>query len=368
MDFRFQKSILDSVVGGVSTLDIPRLDIKEIPQARRFLSTYGYNFEDEADREKVWAIHRRAVTFIRENLLEGDESIPEVLTDPNQLKDIGYLLIYASTIDHEKNFIQRWACAILRVMHVLVHLSNDLSGVFLEEIQGQIIKPFQDFISQDPAMGATFLRSGGEQIRLHRFDIKPLKKSDSSVIKLLAKPKMVALNLLDNIGVRFVTRNLFDAFRVVRFLLSQNIVSFPHIIPDQSSNTLYPLSVFLKTMEEVDQEEKELSAEEIEKRLETRLHEAQDSADYRQRENAYSAASYRFIKFIERRLVFAEIGVGEATKRFSFFYPYEVQVMDYNTYINNISGPAAHDQYKERQRKAARRRLFGMKLQEADND
>lgn len=364
MNFSFEKRILDSVVGGVSVLDIPRLDIHDIEKAHRFLQTYGYDLANEQDREKVWAIHRRAVTLIRENLLEGDESIPEVLTDPNQLRDIGYLMVYASTIDHSKNIMQKWSCAILRVMHVVVHLSNDLSRFFLDSIQEQILRPVQAHIHTDPALGGTFLRSAREQIKLHRFDIKPIKTSDSSVIKLLAKPNLVALNLMDNVGIRFVTRTRFDAFRVIRFLVDEHLVSFPHIIPDQSSNTLYPVNIFLEVMNELKGREAEVDAESLEALLDSRLKEAEQRAEYTLKENVFSSKTYRFIKFINRRLITTKMKDGDKEKDLSFFYPYEIQIMDYDTYINNISGPAAHDKYKERQCRAARRRIFGIRSEE----
>ncbi|MEQ1875844.1 MAG: TIGR04552 family protein, partial [Bdellovibrionia bacterium] len=63
---------------------------------------------------------------------------------------------------------------------------------------------------------------------------------------------------------------------------------------------------------------------------------------------------YRAIKFIARRLI--EI---EKPEKFHFFFPYEVQIVDYDTYLKNLSGPEAHEQYKKRQREAARRRVLG---------
>lgn len=371
-NFHFQKQTLDCVVGGVSALDIGRLNVQTPEQARAFVEAYGYDLASEADKEEIWATHRRAVALIKDQLLEEGESIPEVLYDPAKLTDPSQLLIIASSRRPEDREAQRWACAILRVMHVFVHLRNDLFSAFSDEIQSQILKPLQDAIVSDPVGGSITLGSPSrldssehapssgwdEGIRLHKFDIKPFKTTASSVIKLLARPERVALTLLDKLGVRFVTRSVFDSFRVIRFLVERNIVSYPHIIPDQSNNTLYPLNIFLEAMEDLKASPAPDSHEGVEATLATKLKAAADRAEFLQKENQFSATDYKFIKFISRKLISAPIGQGERMRQFRFFYPYEIQVMDYETYVRNLSGPMAHDAYKDRQRRRARDRVL----------
>jgi uncharacterized protein (TIGR04562 family) len=375
-NFHFQKQILDCVVGGVSALDIPRLDIHELQQARAFIEAYGYNWEAEADREELWSMHRRAVALIKDQLLEEGERIPEALFDPAKITDLGQLLIYASSRRPEDRELQRWSCAILRVMHVFVHLRNDLFSAFNDEIQNQILKPLQDAIVSDPVAGSISLGSpsggdralageasgrragGADGIRLHRFDIKPFKTTASAVIKLLARPERVALTLLDKLGVRFVTRSVFDSFRVIRFLIEKSIVSYPHIIPDQSNNTLYPLNIFLEAMDELKALSPPREPEEIEALLVGRLEAAGGRAEFRQKANAFSGADYKFVKFINRKLITVSLGQGERQRPFRFFYPYEIQVMDYDTHVRNLFGPMAHDAYKDRQRRRARERVL----------
>ena len=364
----FDKQIFDVAVGGVSALDILHPGVEDLKEAHEFLRGYGYNPESESDRKELWALHGRSVTFLKETLL-GDlnEGIPEQLTDPNELKDIGYLLVLAS--QDEEKALQKWACAILRVMHVNVHMSHDMTDLFLEDIQKQVLKPIQSHISNTPMLGGTFLgkSSDWDHIKLHRYDVKPLKTSESSMIKLLARPNMVGLKLLDRVGVRFVTRNVFDAFRVLRFLFENHIVSFPQIIPDQSANTLYPMNLFLEVLTEMEGDEVDQNSQDIDEKLHQRLLEKEESAEYIEKDNPFSSRSYRFIKFISRRLVSVKVANGrggeDGESELSFFFPYEVQIMDYQTYIQNISGPAAHDKYKARQKKAALKRVLGLSLQ-----
>ena len=51
--------------------------------------------------------------------------------------------------------------------------------------------------------------------------------------------------------------------------------------------------------------------------------------------------------------------MGERVQKIRFFYPFEIQIMDYETYTENMRGPLSHSEYKQRQIRAARLRLFG---------
>lgn len=353
-DYNFDPTTLNTVLGGASTLDIPRLNIQNLDQAHRFIRAYGYNLSLEEDLRKVWLYYRRAVAFIRTELLKPDEEIPAMLADPTLLQDVAYLLIYASTLDQRENSVQRWACAILRVMHVLSHLENDLFTRYSTEIQSQVISPFQTHIFSDPEKG---IQLGApldpEQILLKKFDVKAFKTSNSSILKLLAKREALAFSLLDKVGVRFVTRHLFDVFRVIRFLFDKSLVSFPHVIPDQSNNTLYPFNLFVEVLETLTKET-ELTSQELDQMLTAKLAASGERAEYREKPNSFSSREYRFVKFISRRLIHVE------SENLRFYYPYEVQIIDYPTYLQNASGSSSHESYKERQREMARRRFFGV--------
>ena len=361
----FNKQILDCVVGGVSAIDTPRLNIQSEEEARQFILAYGYDLDDPEHRELIWAMHRRAVALIREQLLDEGESIPERLYDPAQLTDLSQLLILASSRSEDTKDLQRWACAILRVIHVYVHMRNDLFSAFRDEIQSQLLKPVQDAILQDDILGSICLGpslpDGG--IKLHKFEIKPFKTTASSVIKLLARPERVALTLLDKLGVRFVTRNTQDSFRVIRYLIENHILSYPHIIPDQSINTLFPVDLFVEVMNDVSAREKRgetVDGEEITSLLRARMEKFEGNVAHRERKNEFSGPDYRFIKFISRKLVTVPLGEGDNKRAFRFFYPFEIQIMDYDTYVKNLSGPMAHDEYKNRQRRKARERVLAI--------
>ncbi len=373
IDFSFQEAALNCVVGGVSILDIPRLNVSDKDQARQFVLAYGYDLNAFSDREQLWASYQRAIGMINDHLLEANEVIPEEVGSQEKLGDLSQLLIFASQKGPEHQELRKWACAILRVMHVYVHLKNDLFSAFNDEIQSQILNPIQESIEAFEHRIILGRNHRLGDVELHKFNIKPFKTTSSSVIKLLARPERVALTLLDKLGVRFVTGSVFDSFRVIRFLVEHHIISFAHIIPDQSNNTLYPLNVFLQIMKEVAAENKNIpkadwpaNEAELEARLQKSLMGSEYQAEYLEKENQFSGIDYKFIKFINRKLITVNVGTGQNARPFRFFYPYEIQIMDQATFLKNQSGPMAHDAYKDRQRIKARERVFGAKLSESE--
>lgn len=371
-NFYFNPSVLSCAVGGISAIDLPQLEITSFAEASAFCQNYGFDLQNPQSLERAWLVHRRAVAFLRDHLLEPGESIPECLSDPVQLQSPAHLLVYASPKYAEapqgsggdELDLRKWSCALLRIMHVYFHLESDLFSYFFNDIQDQILKPVQSHIFTEPGSDTVSLGSlqSENSIRLHKFEVKPFKATSSSIVKLLAKSDAITLTLLDKLGMRFVTRSVFDAFRVIRYLFDKHLVSFPHIIPDQSINTIYPTNLFLEVMSELrDQPGSEgFSPDRIQTLLDEHLSAAGHRAQWREKPNAYTDKDYRFIKFINRKLIEVNLQQAEGSPRpFGFFYPFEIQIMDYQTYLNHLSGPSAHDQYKDRQRKAARLRVLG---------
>lgn len=357
MDKIFDENIFQSLIGGRSPLDLHLSLVSTPEEAVNFLKGYGYDLNKPEDETKLWNYHARAVSYIKSYLLDDQENnIPALLADPAKLGTLHNLLIHASNKLEPDRDLLNWACAILKVIHVLVHLDNDLFAQFSGSIQEQILKPFKDNIFGDKTQGYTLgTKQVNEQISLHSFTTKNFKRSDSSVTKLLANPDKMAFTVLDKVGVRFITKNLLDSFRVMRFLVKSNIIGIFHLIPNQSHNNLYPIKTFM----EIINSNLDAEPEEIEKLLLEKINKGVNSDDLLVKYNNFSSQEYKFIKFICRKLIHVEI---DNSKKFTFFYPFEVQIMDYNTHIKNLSGPSSHDKYKIRQKTKARDRILGFAL------
>ena len=347
---QFESHIFESVIGGVSSIDLTELHVRDSVDAEAFLKTYGYDLTVDSDKESLWSLHMRAVSFIRENLLDEDERLPESVSDRSKLQSIGELLLMASQRQHP----DAWAaCGVLRVMHVLAHIENDLFVEYSDVIQDQVFRNFREHIVTDDIHGTALGRATNvDQIDLKKFEIKPFKATTSSIIKLLSKPQAVAFTLLDKMGVRFVTKNVVDAFRVVRYLAMEHIISPPNVMPDQGRNNLYPLNLFMEASKEAGSK---ASSEEFENFLTLKLNEAQHRAEFYERRNDFSSSDYRSIKFVCRHL----IRLNVAGRELKFFFPYEVQIVDYDTYVRNLGGATAHEAYKSRQLGVARARVLG---------
>lgn len=354
MDFNFDPDLFQALIGGRSVLQMPKLRVKTLDQAEAFLKAYGYDMSVGEDRERAWAIHARAVAYIESQLLVGTgKELPLQLKQPERLGQLGELLLMASDESLEGRDLARWACGLLRVMHVVSHVQNDLFSYFYAEIQEEIFKPYEQHITRDENNNL-FFGSGKDAIELKAFDLKPFKYTDSAITKFLAKPDAVAFGVLDKIGLRFVTQNLFDCFCLMRFLVQKSVVSFPHLVPDQSNNTLYPVNLFMEVVEEF--KDQDVSIQQVDEALRKRLVEQSNRAEFVLKPNPFSGADYRFIKFITRRLIRVPMRDGRS---FTFFYPYEVQIMDGATFQGHQEGPSSHKEYKSRQRAMARSRVFG---------
>lgn len=356
--YQFDPNALSVVAGGASILDQPKLHIHSPQEADAFLKSYGFDLSIPDDLKRLWYFHRRAVVLLTGKLKFDIKSIPEKIHDPEKLTDLRNLLIWAS--QNNDTGLQKWSCALLRCLHVFIHSETDLFSFYAEEIQKQILIPFENSVVQEDELYLrSFKKEGHSQIKLFEFQSKPFKTSSSTVIKLLAKPDAVAMKVFDKIGVRFVTNTIFDSFQVMRFLIEENLISFPHIMPDQSSNNMYPVKEFLEICTKLEKKHgpmHKLESEKIDRLLKKQLEiSASGFLNFFRKENSFSGADFKYIKFITRKL----IRIQTATDReFSFFYPFEVQILNKDSFEKMHTGDTKHDAYKNRQIEAARERIF----------
>lgn len=355
----FRRQALKSLIGGVSVLDAPKLSIRDRGQAEEFIKSYGYDWESESDRNKIYSFYRQSLAFLQDLYVESGQESPGDVFEDNKVEDVRDILVFASSRKVGQEKIQRWSCATLKVMHVMAHLNNDIYSVFEEEIRKQILDPIKASVMSDPLHGSNMLQGQNQKIKLNKFEVKPIKNQSSAIVKLLAKKRLVALNILDRVGVRFVTKNTFDIFQVIRFLQDNSLVAYPHCIVNESANTVYPTDLFLEVMDTLRSTNSMANEKEIEELLLKKIKSHKGDLDLQVKDNIFTDPDYKFVKFISRKLIRVDIELRGKKERIQFFYPFEVQVMDYQTYINNMRGPLSHEEYKKRQIKAAGLRLFG---------
>jgi uncharacterized protein (TIGR04562 family) len=348
--------LLDVLAGNQSIVDLKGLFVVSREQAQSFLLAYGFDPRNEEDQKKLIYYYRRSLVFLFEKLNVSETSFPDELKNIETIDGVIQLLLNSS--QQGGSDLKNWSCALLRVMHAFIHAENDLFHLYSNEIQKQILSPIQDCILIQGSEAKPYLKSPNESysdtIPLEHFEVKPHKTSVSSVIKLLAKADTHVINLHDKVGVRFVTENTYDAFRVLEFLIQNHLVGVAHVMAGQTTNTLYPISLLREFFASLKSNEMPLNPESFEKALLNFQKTNPLEVPIVKKENAYSAEDYQFIKFVARKLIRLPADGGR------FFYPYEVQILTKEAYLNSHQGQGDHKLYKQRQLEAAKKRILSL--------
>jgi uncharacterized protein (TIGR04562 family) len=389
--WRIGERVLDVLISGTSFLDSKEGflgSFRNLEDAELFLESYGFDLHDPIERAELHGTLQEALLFIRTYFLKPHAAtglsmeIPKKFFEINDIREL--LLLSGST---QQPDLRNWACAILKVVHTISHIDRDMRTHYFSDIQMQILDRFYRYLHRDEN-GQLFIgRTTDDALRVNlvEFQVKPKKARDSTLMKLLHKPGSVAEELFDRVGVRIVTKNRVDSIRVIQFLEQINVVVPANIKPSRSRNTLINIDRFRETLK---RESVRVFAGEIKESQMEDLLEATDYANMSPADNPFSSQHYRAIQFTCRQLIKIKNPLSEHISRLKtvtrgqdlgpeimsaiervdqkyiqrvtrFFYPYEVQVMDELSYIENEKGRSAHAHYKQAQQKAAMLRVMG---------
>lgn len=392
-DYAFNWETFDVVCSGKSSLDATNYltELEEKPHVTEFLNGYGFNITDPVESAELFGIFQEALQFVKRYfLIEGnpdglDMKVPSYLYT---ITNIAELFLAATGHANQKLSKEEtlWAGVVLKVMHTILHTDKDLRYRYFSTIQQQIFDRFYKFIHRDEE-NRLFLKSeNGIMIPLYDFQTKAKKTRDSIVIKLLHKQENVAEELFDRIGMRIITYNKLDALRVIKFLHRNHVIMINNIKPSRSQNTLVDLGVLKKRIQSLYKEtiREQYTEEVFYQRLNVLIEECVPvNATH---SNRHSADEYRAIHFTGRQLIkyrnpfmasFNEVrklalkdkenpiaqallnlDTSAISRDVRFFYPFEVQLTDYESHLKNTQGEASHDEYKRSQLRSAMRRIF----------
>lgn len=391
--FDFQSEGIDLLLRGQSIIDSIRgLDdyqFRDSSDIAKFLLNYGYDLEDPIERAEVFGNLHEAMGFIRKYFLQPENPDGLKLEIPRkilEINDVFDLIQYACSAhasqqrESSPSDLQAWACAILKVVHTIAHMDKDIRTSAFADIQKQILDRFYKGIHRD-AQETLYLGENDDdplRVDLVSFETKPKKPRDSTLLKLLHKSENVAEDIFDRVGVRFITRTKLDALRVVNHLVSRGFVIPANIKPSRSRNTLIPLDELRAFLS---QNRSKLTDAKVEAWMNEFHGQSKGSG------NKHTSEFYRSIQFTGRRLVklrnpvFDDIkelkaqskahGLGEETARVleridlkyipkesRFFYPFEVQIVDRQSYQENEQGRSAHSEYRKAQIQTAIKRVM----------
>lgn len=401
--FAFRREILEIIVNGRSALDaVQGFEITSVEDADRFIRSYGYDFDNSIERAEAYGNFHESLNFIRRHFLypENLEGLRlEVPRKILEIVDIRELFLMASlnhasqTKDRQGLLLRNWACAILKVMHTVAHIDQDIRSSYFADVQQQILDRYYRLIHRDVDGGLYLsLREGdADRVPLVAFEVKPKKARDSILIKLLHKPENVAEDIFDRVGIRFVTHSRLDALRVVRFLTDHMAITSPNIKPSRSRNSLIDMKRFQEELERTLPllQAGQISPADVEASLEEACAYVAPTISA---ENPHTSEHYRSLQFTVRQLIklknpiFDEvrelknrvrtsqvdeevartidrIDLRYVNREVRFFYPYEVQVVDQRSFEENERGRSAHSEYKRSQKNTAMRRVLGQLME-----
>ncbi|WP_120497179.1 TIGR04552 family protein [Kiloniella sp. EL199] len=336
---------LKTVLNGQSIIDSPRLQVSSLEEAEAFLDCYGYDYDQLEDRQEIEAIRQESIDFIEDVLLEDGEEIPSLVR--NQ-ENILHLLMWVS--EPEATERSRWSCALLRVMHTYAHCGSFFNEHYHGQVQDQIFSRFEQHIRY--TSNGIFIGD----IELVSYESRASKSRKSAVLKLLHKAENVAADIFDWIGIRMVTRYPLDALRVLCYLRNHNVVMFANIKPSRSRNSLIDVDWVEERWKGVD-DLAQVSAD---------LQEMEYPKEVgRMSDNVFSGDSYRALQFTCRQRIKLRDTDGRPRR---FYFPYEIQIQDEESYQTNRNGEASHEQYKQRQVRSARYRVLGTLCRKINRD
>ncbi|HPY15083.1 MAG TPA: TIGR04552 family protein [bacterium] len=360
---KFPYELFNVVFSRKSFIDINRLNVHDEQTALSYMKNYGYDITDPLMKQKVVMILQESKNFIQNYLLEDPEGHdpalivpPEVLFNDNILD----LLIMAS--EKEKTLLQIWACAVLRVAHTITHVENDLAKSFMPGIKKQIFSRFMDHLKMSRT-GEYYLGEGDQKIQLKMFEMKNEKSRESLILKLLHKKENVTADVFDRIGVRVVTYTKLDVILVLKYFSVNHVVSFANIKPSRTRNNLINVERFLQGIEELNAHDlsswkEEDVSEFLERHLQLPPEEKELETDRIIKENnLYSSTLYSSLQLTGRQLItIKDFFKPEIVYR--FFFPFEIQILDEESFNESREGRASHEEYKKNQICAARKRVL----------
>ncbi|MBD8525938.1 TIGR04552 family protein [Pseudomarimonas arenosa] len=366
---------LQAIARGQSAIDLRGMALRDGEDARRFASEYGFDLDDPLHRSWIRRVHREALDFIRSQLLDSAscDLIPSEIANPVDEVD---LLVHASRYSKSRSTRRLWSCAVLKVMHALFYIDNNIKLRHFDAIRQQVFESFEQVVLRDGE--AAFLSDGEICLPLLHYEKKSNKSRHSILLKLLQKPSYVAEDIHDHLGVRMVFETRTECLLALRVLQRAQLLSAINIESHRVRNNLIDLDVAREVFAHHRQQMEQSQGYPLEllKRMDAQLIERSEAAE--RQDNPHSSSGYRSVQLTVRRMIhLPDAGLsmdadwvdreGGADRRrhgeMSFYFNYEIQMMDRQSYQASTSGPASHGAYKQRQIATARKRVLGAELE-----
>lgn len=357
---------LDAVIQGRSSIDLSSMPTKNADEAKSLLFQCGYDLDNPVDSSEIQMLFQQAVDFIEARFLTNHihwEGLGEAYAPASEIprhikseQDVIALIMIAASSESIDRY---WACAVLKVMLTLSHIHNMPLQQYAAQASDTIVSNFQRVLSVDRDGKHVLNGNEDRELTLYGFETKLQKARDSMLIKLLGKKESIAEDVWDLVGVRLITNTPQEALIAVDILRERKVFTFPNIVPSRSRNTLLDYEAFKKVYQDsVSKMETLIPNDEFMHWVNQLPVEPATKDDFK--ENNSSLPSYRAIHITCRHQLRMPSYDNFKTTRIAF--PYEIQILDRESYLASKAGDSAHTLYKEKQLIKARRRTLGKLL------
>lgn len=319
---------IQNLLRGHSVVDWHRLAFTDEAEVRLLLALNCINVDDPKDRERLREVRLQAARYIADVLnVRLDERIASTLP----------WLQLPLIASGKSGSVQRQACMLLKVMHIIYHLDARELRTTLAVSDNQIFS----LVEENVTLMIDALRTAGVSIVEFSWS---RKTKESLITKMLSKRETNAARVFDRLRFRLIVRERSDLVPALHIML-RRCIPFNYVVPGQTVNTLIDLDRLTSSApEEAFAEESEGEGEGAET-------------------NEFSGAGFKILNFIadlpvrvgdlllpeERRTQ----GRGNVV-----FVLAEFQVLDRRTAESNEQGENSHVQYKHRQHQHVRVRLL----------
>ena len=323
------------ILHGGSVIDWHKLDFRDHAAVDRFLRVN--EFDPDSNEEMGWLeeLRMEAVEYLS-RAFQFD--IPGNIADEVPARD---LFLIAS----RKGKHQRWACVVLKVMHIIHHLAGREAIVRLPIADDQVFHATELKVIQI----VEELRAAGYPITEFEWSRKP---RDSLITKLLAKRSTQAAKVYDKLRFRLTVGKYEDLMSIVA-VLTRQLIPFNYVVPGESVNHLLPFEDTIHSSAALATLGSKLQKE----------HRGEDTTAPRPLYNEFSGPEYRIINFVvdlplRLEAILPEDTVVPAEFGHVVFVLTEFQLADKATAVRNEQGECSHELYKARQHEKVRVRLM----------
>ncbi|MGE0867176.1 MAG: TIGR04552 family protein [Kofleriaceae bacterium] len=312
---------------GDSVIDWHGLAFTDLAEVDRFLRLNEFNPESDDEMGRLEDIRADAVDYLTRAFAMA---IPDAVAGDLPARDL--FLVASSDGPHQK-----WACVVLKVMHIIHHINGRAALVKMSVSDEIIFREIELKVMQVVEQ----LRAAGAPLMEWEWSRKPV---DSQITKLLAKRSTLAANIYDKLRFRLIVPEREDLVPMIATLTRQ-LIPFNYVVPGESVNQLVDLQALMRAFEATAEHGS----------VKTRLSTA---VPY----NEFSGPEYRIVNFVADLPLRIErlLPRGETLPDASHvvFVLTEFQIADKGTALRNETGASSHEAYKARQHARVRTRLF----------